>query len=455
MISIHIRNPHQYNHHPHMDTNTSRHPAATAANHRRSDTINSMKEVAVRGAHINTIPQPLKDRCASAESSTCSRTETSINAEPNAALIKPRSHSSALASDSHPRSPKLKIKSGTSRDVINDTGRRYSDGANSCGGGCNTNHQHGASNQPICAHEAVKISAGVVDEYRAGAACRTKVLRVCCMCGDWGIAELLFVCSKCSHRHQHIYCSRSYPNMGEEASICNWCLHKEESILAKETMASDAVANKAVLATAAQIAGAENHMGALKDYKLRNHDLADEEVLVKKGHSKAFEYLLLVAEQSLPQDHNRAISGTKVEIKEEKHIKLGTTHSNRGSLAVGKVSPKDPEINKTNVIPLVNIVNVGVGPHVERKSDSSPHLNKLSMSLGTQQINIRPQSEVKISIDHTNIDVGRLIGGGIPKRQRDMNKGFNAALKCRKKGLQLSPSRPSYRRYKLLADVVC
>ncbi|MCO5572409.1 hypothetical protein L7F22_026163 [Adiantum nelumboides] len=444
-----------------MDTNMTRHPAAATANHRRSDTINLMQESAVRGAH-NTIPQaPLKDRCASAESSTCSRTETNINAEPNAALIKPRNHSSALIFDNLPRSPKLK-KSGTStRDVTNDsTGRRYSGGANCCGGGtgdiCNTNHQHGASNEPICAHEAVKISAGVVDEYRCSAAASgTKVLQVCCMCGDWGIAELLFVCSKCSHRHQHTYCSRSYPNMGEEASICNWCLHKEESILTKETMASDAVANKAVRATATQIAGAENHMGALKDYKRRNHDLADEQVLVKKGHSKAFEYLLLVAEQSLPQDHNRVISGTNVEIKEENHIKLGTTNSNRGSLAVGKVSSKDPEINKTNVIPLVNIVNVGVGPHVERKSDSSPHLNKLSMSLGTPQINVRPQSQVKISIDQTNIDVGRLIGGGISKRQRDMNKGFNAALKCRKKGLQLSPSRPSYRRYKLLADVVC
>ncbi|KAH7425333.1 hypothetical protein KP509_11G049700 [Ceratopteris richardii] len=44
------------------------------------------------------------------------------------------------------------------------------------------------------------------------------------MCGDVGIAELLFICSRCCHRHQHMYCSRSYPNIGEETYMCNWCL---------------------------------------------------------------------------------------------------------------------------------------------------------------------------------------------------------------------------------------
>lgn len=52
----------------------------------------------------------------------------------------------------------------------------------------------------------------------------------CSMCGDTGIHEDLFRCTRCHHRYQHIYCSRSYPNLGSEKWICNWCLHEDDKI---------------------------------------------------------------------------------------------------------------------------------------------------------------------------------------------------------------------------------
>lgn len=45
----------------------------------------------------------------------------------------------------------------------------------------------------------------------------------CSMCGDVGLQEHLFQCIKCRVRHQHTYCSPSYPNSRCYSRICNWC----------------------------------------------------------------------------------------------------------------------------------------------------------------------------------------------------------------------------------------
>ncbi|KAI5057416.1 hypothetical protein GOP47_0027431 [Adiantum capillus-veneris] len=399
-----MRNSHNHRYNPHM------HTIKEPAHRPRSDTINSMQAVDDAGvnggaAHPN-LAQPLsKDHCASAESSTCSMRRAELHAlEPP---IKPTNHSSA--------------------SNISDY------------------HTPGAL-----------ITAMVTE---AGA-CGTNV-RVCCMCGDSGIAELLFACWKCSHRHQHMYCSRSYPSMGDETSICNWCLHEEDSMTSIVTKASDTIlANNITMrapAVASPSASLTEHHGHQKgDLTNQVLEKLDEEVMVKKGgHSKAFEYLLLVAaaQSTLRHQDNRAIGSNIIEIKQENQVMTCPINSTRASdPAAGKVT-KGPEIIKpSNATPLVNIVNVG--PNVEDKPKSSPHnINKLNVSLGTHQ-NMRIQNPIKISIGHKNIDVGQLIGSSIPKRQR-CNKGINTSLKCRKKGLQLSPSRPNYRRYKLLADVVC
>ncbi|KAJ8762564.1 hypothetical protein K2173_008003 [Erythroxylum novogranatense] len=45
----------------------------------------------------------------------------------------------------------------------------------------------------------------------------------CCMCGDWGLPNELFLCKVCQLRSQHRYCSNLYPKV-ESYQVCNWCL---------------------------------------------------------------------------------------------------------------------------------------------------------------------------------------------------------------------------------------
>lgn len=181
---------------------------------------------------------------------------------------------------------------------------------------------------------------------------------LCSMCGDLGMADHLFLCIKCSHRYQHTYCSRSYPNMGPEALICNWCLHDGDSLSAKLEIST--------------------HSNPNPNEKF-NHPQAsaeDGEQSMRRKHSKAFEYLLMIAESFPHEGDNQVI-----------------TEANDG-------------LRQTQYASTIS-----------------------------------------------NTDKIMAFGGHIPRRQR-CAKGINA-LKCRKKGLQLSPPRASYRRYKLLADVLC
>eukprot|EP00249_Psilotum_nudum_P014865 c25038_g1_i3 orf=216-860(-) len=62
----------------------------------------------------------------------------------------------------------------------------------------------------------------------------------CSMCGDVGIYGDLFQCKRCNNRYQHLYCSRSYPNLGLEKWVCNWCLHADSSAHSPNQQKSEA-----------------------------------------------------------------------------------------------------------------------------------------------------------------------------------------------------------------------
>ncbi|KAF7817007.1 putative chromatin regulator PHD family [Senna tora] len=49
----------------------------------------------------------------------------------------------------------------------------------------------------------------------------------CCMCGDCGFSEELFLCQICKFRSQHRYCSNLYPKV-EGYGTCNWCLTQKD-----------------------------------------------------------------------------------------------------------------------------------------------------------------------------------------------------------------------------------
>lgn len=49
----------------------------------------------------------------------------------------------------------------------------------------------------------------------------------CCMCGDLGFSDQLFLCKICQIRSQHRYCSNVYPTT-EFFGTCNWCLSQNE-----------------------------------------------------------------------------------------------------------------------------------------------------------------------------------------------------------------------------------
>ncbi|CAL5189477.1 unnamed protein product [Lathyrus oleraceus] len=50
----------------------------------------------------------------------------------------------------------------------------------------------------------------------------------CCMCGDLGFSDQLFLCKICQFRSQHRYCSNLYPRT-DFSGTCNWCLSQEDS----------------------------------------------------------------------------------------------------------------------------------------------------------------------------------------------------------------------------------
>eukprot|EP00250_Pteridium_aquilinum_P014616 c22095_g1_i1 orf=155-1405(-) len=287
---------------------------------------------------------------------------------------------------------------------------------------------------------------------------------VCSMCGDVGVAELLFLCIKCSHRHQHIYCSRSYPDMGgEEAHICNWCLYEEDSLTSSVAKASR-IKNKTTAQTnlikeLSHPAAHANQASAslIKEIYQVNEDDAEHMLVVKRGHSKAFECLLWVAAQSLPQD-NQVISKVNPELKQANNRTVSVIS------CTNQVNTEaNPDLKQADrSASMISIANPKMGTaldnyKIKMGSDNKPNINasnKSSMGVDNSKQNIDSikqnmelDSKLNMRLDDQKMDN--------PKRQR-CSKGINPSLKCRKKGLgQLSPSRPNYRRYKLLADVVC
>ncbi|ERN00764.1 hypothetical protein AMTRI_Chr13g83560 [Amborella trichopoda] len=49
---------------------------------------------------------------------------------------------------------------------------------------------------------------------------------ICCMCGDVGFHDQLFLCTRCLARYQHSYCSNYYGEP-EASGVCDWCLSEE------------------------------------------------------------------------------------------------------------------------------------------------------------------------------------------------------------------------------------
>ncbi|KQJ99985.1 uncharacterized protein LOC100831971 [Brachypodium distachyon] len=49
---------------------------------------------------------------------------------------------------------------------------------------------------------------------------------VCCMCGDHGLPQELFLCKLCRLRLQHRYCSELYPRAATYRR-CNWCIRED------------------------------------------------------------------------------------------------------------------------------------------------------------------------------------------------------------------------------------
>ncbi|KAI5081701.1 hypothetical protein GOP47_0001444 [Adiantum capillus-veneris] len=50
-----------------------------------------------------------------------------------------------------------------------------------------------------------------------------------------------FLASPLTCSKERYNCSRSYPSMGDETSICTWCLHEEDSMTSIVTKASDTI----------------------------------------------------------------------------------------------------------------------------------------------------------------------------------------------------------------------
>ncbi|KAH7437109.1 hypothetical protein KP509_05G056500 [Ceratopteris richardii] len=292
---------------------------------------------------------------------------------------------------------------------------------------------------------------------------------LCSMCGDVGIAELLFVCSRCCHRYQHMYCSRSYPNIGEEAYMCNWCLHEQDSMLSSTSKVSNTQttakgknefgqsvgSNTGVYQT--ELLHAHRNLRCLLGSPAIAEDENDESnsgAVMGKGHTKAFEYLLLVAAQSLPND-NREMSGVDIPGSKQNNVMQSMFAASKFKESSGArkmaSSPDAIKADKLDVTPLATMLSRASEREFARLGTTTNENFHVALE---RNRNERTQNQAKLDGDKKSVDIDRLIGGGIPKRQRG-SKGISSPLKCRKKSFQCSPSRPNYRRYKLLADVVC
>ncbi|XWS23956.1 hypothetical protein CRYUN_Cryun28dG0060200 [Craigia yunnanensis] len=64
----------------------------------------------------------------------------------------------------------------------------------------------------------------------------------CCMCGDSGLTQELFLCKVCQFRSQHRYCSNLFPK-AKSYRICNWCLNQKEDSKEKSQNSSNSSAS--------------------------------------------------------------------------------------------------------------------------------------------------------------------------------------------------------------------
>lgn len=214
-------------------------------------------------------------------------------------------------------------------------------------------------------------------------------LQECSMCGDVGLAQHLFKCLTCSHRYQHTYCSRYYPHklMGAEAFICNWCLPSEGLL---ETHDINNHKPERELSKRAPLQASEDH----------------EKLQVKK-HTKAFEYLLQIAEC-----HHSIAPGVKNNTEENKQ-----TVGHHQEAAVDCT-----EIKKSFAL---RGLNVAQRAHRHRHHNSTDHQDIVAQ----ERIHTLNKSSSSLS--------------------RIWNKQTS------KREPHLCPPRAVNRRYKLLADVLC
>ncbi|KAH9293594.1 hypothetical protein KI387_041203, partial [Taxus chinensis] len=113
------------------------------------------------------------------------------------------------------------------------------------------------------------------------------VVSECSMCGDVGFVQDLLLCKRCGYRLQHTYCSKLYPYLDMEKWACEWCLFEEEN--------SDAAKAK---------------VGKRKS----------------ESRSKAFEFLLQIAQASPTSDRQKQREGVRVNgfaSREENGFKCG------------------------------------------------------------------------------------------------------------------------------------
>eukprot|EP00249_Psilotum_nudum_P009629 c22053_g1_i1 orf=184-798(-) len=118
----------------------------------------------------------------------------------------------------------------------------------------------------------------------------------CTMCGDVGITNYMFQCKICHHRYQHLYCSRSYPNLGSEKWVCNWCMNANTN----------------------------------------DHSQKQQRANLPNSKSNAFDFLLKVPESS--RDAGKVVVGRQTRCSKESIIRCGNIPKRLRCHDVGKKS---------------------------------------------------------------------------------------------------------------------
>ncbi|XAR48517.1 hypothetical protein NMG60_11031366 [Bertholletia excelsa] len=109
----------------------------------------------------------------------------------------------------------------------------------------------------------------------------------CCMCGDYGLSDELFICKICQFRSQHRYCSNLYPK-AESYRVCNWCLSQKDDAAEKTQNSSDSSPSNR-----SSGAGDDDHSIRSRRKKNAGEDL--------KGRREALRQLLQIKKQRSPE----------------------------------------------------------------------------------------------------------------------------------------------------------